>query len=148
MSKFNYRLLTTKQQKQLLNELSETIAVLKDTQEIQQFLHKLLTPSEAVMLARRLRVANALVSGKTYEMIRQEFGVGLSTIQLADRWLRATVGDYEGVRTVYQKQRRQNRKNESSLRRRSDMPDSLGSVRHRYPGHFLLLNLLLDGFGK
>jgi TrpR-related protein YerC/YecD len=147
MSKFNYRLLTPRQQRQLLNELSEVIAVLKNKQDIQQFLQQLLTRSEIVMLARRLRIAQALVSGKTYDEIRQEVGVGFSTVQLVERWLRATVGDYEDARIVYQ-QRRPRKKKGSVQRRRLDMPDSLGSVRHRYPGHFLLLNLLLDGFGK
>ena len=39
-------------------------------------------------------MARLLLNGATYLEIRRELGVGLSTVEFVDRWLRATVGSY------------------------------------------------------
>ena len=47
----------------------------------------LLTPSEAVMFARRIQIAQMLLSNKSVSEIRIALGVGTNNISTVSRWL-------------------------------------------------------------
>lgn len=137
MSRFNYRRLTSQKRAELLNQLCQVVLAIKKPADMRQFLQRLLTPSEITMLARRLEVARALAQGKSPETIREEIGVGYSTIHSIEQWLEYITDD--------KKTRQGSRKQSGSLRRREpDIPGSFDDTRHRYGNKFLLLNLLLD----
>lgn len=149
MSRFDYRSLSGTERNKLFDELSEMLLSLKTKQDMRQFLQRLLTPSEMVMLIRRVHVAKSLIKGKSYDTIREELGVGFSTIQSIDQWLTFAIGDYEAIRAKQQRSLKEHKRRQTSNRRRSrDMPGSFDDVRHRYGAKFLLINLLLDGLGK
>lgn len=147
MSRFNYRKLTDKQREQLLNGLTSVFTKLKTDTEIKSFLNQILTPSEQVMIARRLRIAAALMKGLSYLEIRQVIGAGLTTINKIDYWLRETLGEYKELAQTMQKlsPAKPDKKPRRSIKLdyRGDYL-SFDSIRHRYPLDFLLINLLLD----
>ncbi len=81
MSKLDYRKLPSAQRKDLMDQVAEVLAEIKTKDEMRLFLQRLLTPSEYIMLARRLSVAQRLVQGHSYTKIREDLKVGMSTIQ-------------------------------------------------------------------
>ncbi len=143
MVKFDYHTLTTKQRSDLLEELAEAIGKLRETKDRQRFFEQLLTPSEQVMLGRRWQIAKKLIAGESYLDIRHELRVGFTTIESVDHLLRESVGNYrEYIEKIARKPKAQ-RKN-WYRERSSDITGSFGDIRHRYPLHFLLINIFLD----
>lgn len=143
MAKFDFRTLTPKARVTLISELVETLLTIRDADGMRQFLQRLLTDSEIFMLARRLRIAEKLIEGKSYAKIRQDLGVGISTIQSVDNWLEEAVRNYHDLRAEKRFQELIDKKRRQRLEY-GDMPDSFRGIRHRYGGAFLLLNLILD----
>ncbi len=142
MGKFDYRGLLPRERMKLIDELTEALFTFENKKQLREFLQRLLTPSEIFMLARRLETAEGLVEGKSYSTIRDELGVGFSTIQSVDSWLEHAVRDYQEIRRKVREQQR--RGDERERIEYQDIPGTFGNIRHRYPGHFLLFNLLLD----
>lgn len=138
MAKFDYRTLTEKERQQMGRELAKLFDMIKSQAELENFLQQFLTPSEVAMLARRWRIAQDLVDGKSYLDIREAHGVGLSTIQMVDQWLLKELGDYRAIAEREQKQR------QSGKQKKRRFSEPREGIRHKYPTHFLLLNLLLD----
>src|SRR5688572_12820954 len=93
MGKFNYRTLPSSKRHQSLDELSTTLLTIKSKKTMREFLQRLLTSSEQVMLARRIDVAKYLIQGHSYKSIRRELGVGMSTIQAVHQWLEHVLPD-------------------------------------------------------
>lgn len=108
------------------------------------FLEQLLTPSEIVMISRRLGIAQKLVQGESYLTIRQELGVGLSTIQSVDRWLKNILVNY----TLPQQKKVTTRQKRSRHARPRAILGTFADIRHRYPLEYLFLNLLLGDYKK
>ncbi len=86
IGKVKVRALTHRERRTLQEELRITVRGLSHRMFL-TFLLSFLTPSERVMLARRLQIARRLIAERTYEDIRRELHVGLDTIQEVDRWL-------------------------------------------------------------
>src|SRR5687768_9148529 len=103
MGKFDYTQLTLRQRQELVAPLVEALSHIRKPDEIRDFLGRLLTPSEVVMISRRFQIANLLVQGASYYSVREKLGVGFSTIQTVENWLTHSVRDYQDVRA---KQRR------------------------------------------
>ncbi|MDP3997128.1 MAG: Trp family transcriptional regulator [Candidatus Andersenbacteria bacterium] len=148
MAKYDYRKLKTKEREKITGQLVKAFSKANSKQEVQQFIDQLLTPSEKIMLGRRIQVARLLIRGYTYVEIRQKLKAGISTIKSVDGWLEMTVPDYQELRDWYRKwiytDKAKKPEKKRSGSREPDMFGSFASVRHRYAGHFLLLNLLLD----
>jgi uncharacterized protein YerC len=139
MAKFDYRTLTPAEQAAARAELAEMLAALRRKADIQEFLLDVLTPSEAAMLIRRIRIAKMLLRGDTYVEIRRELNVGFTTITAVDTWLSRKFASYRQLITPLL--RKEDRKGKRSL------PWEEGpfkALRRRYPLHFLFLSVLLD----
>ncbi len=67
-------------EKRIFGVLKETIANLRDSQEIEEFLEDFLSPVEKIMLAKRLSIALLLAKGYTYPDVAQVLRVTPSTI--------------------------------------------------------------------
>ena len=93
--KFNPKQLTLKERMNLLNLLWASINELNNREEIKNFFKDLLSESEAVMLARRILVAQKLLEGEDYEKIIKELKVGKGTIANVQHWLVSGFGGYE-----------------------------------------------------
>lgn len=73
--------------RKLLEVFFLAVASLTSIQEVASFLKDLLSVSETTMLARRLRVAQMLAAGKTYDDIADELNISKATIASVQRWL-------------------------------------------------------------
>lgn len=65
---------------ELLQELCQAIYVLKNPQEIMNFISDLLTKRELIMLSKRIKIAKLLLEGRNYSEIQEFLKVGTSTI--------------------------------------------------------------------
>ncbi len=121
MGKFNYAKLSIGERDKVIDPLVEALSRLRKKDQMKEFLSRLLTPSEIVMLGRRLQVAERLVEGKSYQTIREEVGVGFSTIQSVDSWLEDAVRDYHQIRheQLEDMRRKEVREKKSSAKYRS-----------------------------
>ena len=57
-------------------------------EETEDFFHNFLTSSEKIIFARRLRIAKMLLQGYNPTQVRKELGVGVSTVQFVQNWIR------------------------------------------------------------
>lgn len=87
MSKVDWSLVSLKDRQKALRELSNIIGAVPNPKLVQSLLQHLLTPSEIVMIGRRVLIAERLLEEKTYTEIRQELKVGFSTIMVVQKWL-------------------------------------------------------------
>lgn len=71
----------------IIGNLFEVISNLKSKKESIDFFIGLLSPSEALMLARRMQIAQMLLRGENYELIRKALRVSNQTITKTDQWL-------------------------------------------------------------
>ena len=76
-----------KTKKELLKEFYDFVSSL-DRGETEDFFQDFLTSSEKIILVRRLRVAKLLLQGSTPTQVRKELGVGVSTVQFVQNWIR------------------------------------------------------------
>lgn len=74
----------------------KTIVNLKNTEDVSSFLEDFLTPTEKMMLAKRLAVAVMLAKGYDYREIRKTLRVSFHMVANVNLWLK-----YKGK--VYQK---------------------------------------------
>ena len=103
-----------------------------------QFLKDLLTPSERVMLGRRILIAQMIIQGFTVDEIRARLGVGTTTIVNVRTWLEDEFPGYE--RAVAEMER--------AYKRRGMKPLSFAWLRRKYPLHFLLFNIAEELFSS
>lgn len=97
------------EREEIIGGLFEAITSLKTKKDTIEFLVGLLSPSEILMLARRVQIAKMLLDDKKYKTIRDSIDVGEATIAGVSRWLEA------GESSVFkEKSRALNQKRKSS----------------------------------
>lgn len=133
------------ERRKLVIELAKMLLAVKEERDMVHVLYRLLTPSEQIMVGRRMQVAHMLVEGSTYNSIQKKLHVGVPTIRSVEKWLEDAVRDYDAIRQE-QRRRIKDKKWQEKARQRREPGDPLSftSVRRRYTTPFLLLNLLLD----
>ncbi len=67
--------------------LCKALSTLNKPEEVAEFLLDFLSPKENETIAKRLRIAELLLSGENYENIRLDVGAGYSTIARVNTWL-------------------------------------------------------------
>lgn len=72
----------------------QTIADLKESLKVEEFFNDLLTPTEKVMLAKRLAITVMLLKGYDYFSIRKALKVSPSTIGTISLWLKYSGSGY------------------------------------------------------
>jgi Trp operon repressor len=98
------------------------------------FLEGLLTPSEQIMLGRRIWIARLLLENKTYQEIGAQLKVGPNTVMRTELWLQGLLPDYDKELVAAEKEEViKNRK-----RTAAQNPFGLTAMKMRYPLHFLL----------
>ena len=80
MPKVNPKRIDSRHRIKCLDLLWTSISQLKSREEVKNFFKDILSESEAIMLARRIMVAQYLLSGETYNEIMNEIKVGPDTI--------------------------------------------------------------------
>jgi TrpR-related protein YerC/YecD len=146
MSRFDYRTLSPKKQREYLDRLAVIVAHIRKKEDARFFLERLLTESEVIMLVRRLQIAELLVDGRTYEQIQRKLGVSMSTIRGVDRWLSEAAYEY---RLIREEQRATSRSAEQARRQRARKPRPpsavSGTLAHliRTDSRFIIFRALL-----
>lgn len=97
MSRVQPRNLEEKQRFDFLNVLWTCVAELKTRDEVKAFFKDLLSESEAIMLARRIKIAQRLLQGVEYDDIQAELHAGRSTIAGVHQWLTSGFKGYEAA---------------------------------------------------
>ncbi len=128
--------LTNEMRMETFDALYTAMSSLKDRTSMKAFLRDLLTESERIMLGRRIILARAILSGKTYDEIVREYKVGKDTILKIHTWLDDQFPGYE--HTIYQMEeefKARKRKNED---KKMYATNALYRLKKKYPLHFLL----------
>lgn len=145
MAKVEYRKLEPNERKRLERELFSALLHPKKQKDSVSLFFNLLTPSERIMLNRRIQVAKYLIAGKSYIEIRADLGVGFELIVKVDRWLD---GEIEAYRKIIPPLIEAEKTKQKNVRRGSKKPlgtrASFEGMRRRYPDKFGLINMLLD----
>jgi TrpR-related protein YerC/YecD len=133
MSKVRFYDVDKKERSRIIGELYGVIAELKSKDEVFKFLFELFTPSEVLMISRRIQIAKMLLDGITYLEIGKKMKVSHQTIIKVEHWLRS---DEERTKLIDLKLHKiknsESRQNGTSYKSQLD----------KYPGHRLLKNLI------
>jgi uncharacterized protein YerC len=116
-----------------LDTLYTAASTLKGRDAVKLFLRDLLTPSERIMLGRRIIIARLLIAGESYDKIRERMGVGRNTIGRVQRWLEDQFPGFEhAVAEIEKEFKRRERK-------RLYATSSLYQMKKKYPLYYFLL---------
>jgi len=109
-------------------KLCLAISKTKKPEEAANFLRDLLSYTEAEMIAKRLKIAELLLSERTYEDIRKEVKASYGTIARVHEWMKIS-GD--GYRQVVKKIKGKDLKNEK------ECPTiEINTLKKRYPMYY------------
>tara|TARA_Y100000310_G_C20212210_1_gene591860 strand:+ start:104 stop:403 length:300 start_codon:yes stop_codon:yes gene_type:complete len=87
MGKIDHRRLTRSQYEALGREFFSTCQSARSVKQLSKFLNGMLTPSERIMIARRIRVAKKVLKKQGQVAIQDQLGVGQSTVDTVERFL-------------------------------------------------------------
>ncbi len=124
-----YRHLSKETQHELLGGFCDALCSIKTTDEAVKFLTDLLTSAEAVMLAKRIRIAQLLIEGKNYNAIEETISVSQGTIAKVAAWL-AEAG--EGFRLIAERAKPKQQKTGSQI----ESERHWLTIKRRYPMMF------------
>lgn len=100
MSQVSRRWLAKDVERRMFEVFWKSLADLKKPKEIQRFLYDLLSPTEQIMIAKRLAIAILLQKGYSYEAICDVLKVSPTTVGKISLWLKSFG---EGFRMVAQR---------------------------------------------
>lgn len=133
--------LNTKEKDDLLNEFWSLMIVLETKEEIENFFQDLLSETEAIMLARRVRIARFLLEGRGYDEIGKLLHASPGTIAGVHSWLQGHNREYAQLLPKLEKEVARKRKQFDKERKQREY-GSFEWLKKRYPLHFLLFNLI------
>lgn len=87
MSKVKVHSLVMNKRKKIIGDFLQLVLDLRSKEQVADVMVGLMTPSEALMFARRVQIARALLREETYETIRKKLRVGFDTITKVEQWL-------------------------------------------------------------
>ena len=132
--------LSEQEQIETLDALYTAASVLKGREAMKRFLRDLLTPSERIMLGRRILIARDLLRGVSYEDIAVSMKVGYDTIARVRKWLEDQIPGYEDAvkKMNIEMERRAEKRRVGTMNRDSTARGTLARLKKKYPLHFLL----------
>lgn len=95
MSKVSKRILNKDLADYIFKLFTKTISALHDKNEVKNFLDDLLSPTEKIMLVKRLAIAILLTKGYTYDTIDNTLKVSRPTIMNVSYWLKHGNSGYQ-----------------------------------------------------
>ncbi|MBC7836252.1 hypothetical protein H7X87_00525 [Acetobacteraceae bacterium] len=116
-----------------LDALYTAATAMKGRDAVKLFLRDLLTPSERIMLGRRIIVARLLIARVPYGEIEKRLRVSSTTIGRVHRWLKDQFPGFEQAIAGMEKEFES--RNEKKLYATS----ALYRLKKKYPLHFLLV---------
>lgn len=88
MSKVKVHQIDNNERRRIVTELLDVVSGIKSRSEMFELLFRLMTPSEVIMLARRLQIAKMILDDAGYEVITIKLHVSHRTIADVEGWLR------------------------------------------------------------
>ena len=126
--------LTNQQQMETLDMLYTAAGTISGRNATKAFLKELLTPSERIMLGRRIWIARLILSGCSHADIGEKLEVGPNTIVRIEKWLKKQMPGYRDAIKGLEKEL-----DKRALK--SDVynnPFGFNALKKKYPLHFLL----------
>lgn len=117
-----------------LDMLYTAASAVKGRDAVKRFLRDLLTPSERIMLGRRIWIARMLLMRLDDAEIARRLGVGRTTVYRVSRWLEDQYPGYEDAIKGLEREM----DTRSVQREASADPFSYAALKRRYKLHFLL----------
>ena len=126
--------LTDSEHMETLDMLYTAAGSMQGRDAMKTFLKELLTPSEKIMLGRRIWIARLLLQGYTPSEVGEKLQVGPNTVWRVEKWLNAQMPGYkQAIRNLEQEMSDREKK-----RAISKNPFGLTALKKKYPLHFLL----------
>lgn len=97
MPKVSRRILDKELENIIFEVFLKTIVDIKTTADAKNFIEDILSPTERIMLIKRLAIAVLLTKGKTYGYIDHTLKVSRATIMTVSLWLKHGKGGYRKV---------------------------------------------------
>ena len=132
--------LTKSEQTKLILRLCQALAQIRNPEEAAAFLTDLLSQSEINMIAKRLKIAEKIITGSSYEGITDELKVGHNTIARVGEWLKVSG---VGYRTIIERLEK--------LPEIASKPVRLSQMERRYPAYYwpqILLKEIVAGASR
>jgi TrpR-related protein YerC/YecD len=140
MGKFYLNKLPKEKRIQMIGEFYDTIASLKNREEVRLFFKDLFTPDEIATMMRKIEVAALLMGGCSYRQIEELLGVGKGKINNVQK--RLSMGG-EGYRLAIKRLlNKRKEKLKAQKNRVQTGPSLFGRLKQKYPLHFLFFNIL------
>ena len=136
-----------KERKEMFAVLSRTAASMHDRDAMNQFLEQLLTPSEKLMLGRRIKIAQLLLQGYSQSKINEQLHFSPNTTSKVHKWLREQLPGYGDAIAKLQEEARGRHEikraeyADTKQKQHYPAPFSFKALCRRYPQHFLLFNI-------
>ena len=97
MTKISRRFLNTDLENHIFELFLKTVVEIQTPEDARSFIQDLLSPTERVMLTKRLAIAVLLAKGYTYDAIDDTLKVSRSTIMNVSLWLKHGKSGYRKV---------------------------------------------------
>lgn len=133
MSKLQNFQANSKQINKTVISLSSYLAKKDNPKQMRIFLENILTESEMIMVARRIQVADMLLSGFTHGEIINKLKVGQTTINNVNSTLKKFLINEKIRKKVFEKDKQ-----------RIPGMGNFDYLRKTYKGYFAILNAILD----
>jgi len=101
MAKVKLEQISKEERLEIIGEFFSVVSELKTKKEVIEFFVGTLTPSEALILSRRMQIAKRIIEKKTYREIKDELKVGDSTITKVVEWLNRRNESYKKLLIKY-----------------------------------------------
>ncbi len=119
--------ISKEEREELLEEFCEALSVLKNTQEVMNFIIDLFTRQETIILAKRIKIAKLLIEGKSYREIERVLKVSHGTVAKVNYWL---LESGEGFRIIAERTKKAEPKPLTSW---DESMEDWRTIRRRYP---------------
>lgn len=143
MAKFDPYSFSSKERDKILDEFYSIVTSLKNKEQTINFFKDLLTPSEAIMLTRRIQIAKLLLQGHDYREIAAKLKTGIDTVAKVQRWLKNGFGGYiKALERIVDEEEYRIRRKENIEASKEVNPNSLEGLANRYPLYWGLTNAI------
>lgn len=142
MPVFHLNSLPKEKRIQMIGEFYDIIDSLKDRNEVRLFFKSLLTAEEIAALMRRVEIAVLLSADFKYTNIAKILGAGNGKISAVQRALQQDDNGYKIIIERLIKNRKEWLKRIRRENKEKTNMSPMASVKKKYPGYFLLDNLL------
>jgi uncharacterized protein YerC len=119
-----------------LDALYTAASAVHGREAMKLFLRDLLTPSERIMLGRRILIARRILAGELMTHIAADMKVGYDTIYRVERWLHDQLPGYEHA--IKEMEKEFAKREEKRIDKKLYATSALYRLKKKYPGHFLL----------